>query len=328
MSLTPEAVPAEISKQLGPYLKRALELQDIKPIVSYYCKFYITDYIINNKLHLSSPDVANFTLLLLDNMEQCKAQLSELDMQIMQDSAASYDHVQEFAFSVFHKGYLDIVNHTTSKATVSVLKSSLEFMTILKYWGEPLRPEVLKNIKYAKFHISRVLKLYRANQDPNDYMTPEDKEMEQNIDQELATATLSTPTPPSTHLKNTETSPEPDLPKPPTSLNSQHPELPKPPSFIKDEDTSELPQPPTFINDIDPQTPVSPTSSPPLPPPVVKPQEPARKISKLDIAQILSTEEKIEKTQKLCKFAISALNYEDMETAKLELRKALAILES
>ncbi|KAH8102558.1 Vta1 like-domain-containing protein [Cristinia sonorae] len=85
-----------------------------------------------------------------------------------------------------------------------------------------------------------------------------------------------------------------------------------PPGFVPSPPTQFSPPPPPAPT-VSRQVPQQP--SPVLPPPPV-----------VAVAPVVLTPSLVAKTQRHCKFAISALDYEDAETAKKELRAALALL--
>lgn len=111
---------------------------------------------------------------------------------------------------------------------------------------------------------------------------------------------------------------------PPTPDKPAHVHVaPMPPS-----DLAPPPQPPTFTSAPPPAPiPSAPAAAPraappapkPAPPPAKEPWAPVKRDEPLTLQEM-------EKVQKHAKWAISALNYEDVETAKKELREALRLL--
>lgn len=125
-------------------------------------------------------------------------------------------------------------------------------------------------------------------------------------------------------------SPSPDLPSaPPTQpISPDRPHAvqisPLPPS-----DLSAPPQPPSFPAPSPPPAP--PPLAPPAPakvppPPAAAAPPPASVPSSSSQAPIDLPQAQIDKIQKHAKWAISALNYEDLDTARKELKEALRLL--
>lgn len=88
--------------------------------------------------------------------------------------------------------------------------------------------------------------------------------------------------------------------------------------------TSSTPTSPAYYTTHVERAPTPPWQPPPPPVPQVRPSYQTRPPA--PIAPVELTPGLISKAQKHCRFAISALDYEDAETAKKELRAALAML--
>ncbi|KAH3661245.1 hypothetical protein OGAPHI_006652 [Ogataea philodendri] len=323
MSLPPDL------KLIAPFIKRSTELTAVQPTVAYLCKLYAAELILNNQLHLKAKDIETYALGLLDEIEKDKLALketSEKSYNLINDPESSFKLVWGFATSIFNRSFNEIANHTASKKTVDNFKAALDFYQVLNLWPEQLdsrREELEKSKKYAKFHSMRILKALKNNQDPNDYVTPEEErevgswsqDQPQDDDDDDA---VSLPEPPSeirSPEKSEHASPvasPPLLPSAPDSLDESL-NLPAAPAIIKEE--------PNKLG-----MPKAPVKLPkPSPPQAKAPEHPP--LSKEDISEMIKTDEVISQAQKRAKFAISALNYEDVETAIKELQQALELLQ-
>lgn len=71
MTITTASIPEELktNKSITPYIIRSIELTQANPVVSYYCKIYVLEYILTNKLHTTSKEIETFTIELLDDTE-------------------------------------------------------------------------------------------------------------------------------------------------------------------------------------------------------------------------------------------------------------------
>lgn len=103
--------------------------------------------------------------------------------------------------------------------------------------------------------------------------------------------------------------------------------LPGAPLFLPDDDVSHINKK-SSIHMIPPQEPPAPQTKPES---KAEPKHEAEhkahaKLTKADITSIIDSTEHISQIQKHAKFAISALNYEDLDTAERELRQGLELL--
>ncbi|KAI0463325.1 hypothetical protein LJB42_003348 [Komagataella kurtzmanii] len=358
MSEIPE-IPESISKLVGPLLKRASEVKLVDPAVAYFCLLHAAESILNKGLHQTSDEVAKFAMTLLDLVEKTKSEASEDLLELFNNQEAGFLHTEQFAVAVFNKAFLDVRNKTTTKATIDKFRASLVFFDLLNLWDFPLSDETLMKVKYAKYHAARILRAYKAGQDPNDYVLDSqsnDDIQEESIDitnqnnqtKEDTKTVLSISSP--EHSPDLQgKSPSPDLPSPPKFIKDNQnivgdSALPSAPTFIKGDDAM-FPKTPSFIDDSNnsektenipeeapaPSAPIIP-KSPTAVKPVSSPAPPKTKkqshLGAQDIKEILDTEESITKAQKHAKYAISALNYEDISTATKELELALKLLKS
>lgn len=225
---------------------------------------------------------------------------------------------------------------------------------------------VKDKIKLLKYQLSRLIKDEIPLQGEEEELAellnaaPEaDVQPEANEDEEEPSLFPSAPT----ELKDLDGPASPDLPVVPSSPKlpsasskeqspspDDHPfKLPGAPKFDPQSSDSEddsgnvkLPGAPKFLPDDD-LSHINKTSSiqvfppePPAnaPPPAAKPATsrkpssttPHKPITKESLADIIDTTEQIAQIQKHAKFAISALNYEDLETAERELLQSMEIL--
>ncbi|WPK23864.1 hypothetical protein PUMCH_001114 [Australozyma saopauloensis] len=111
--------------------------------------------------------------------------------------------------------------------------------------------------------------------------------------------------------------------------------LPGAPKFLPDDDLSHINKKSSIVVFSPDEQPKSSAPPPPAPKPKPEPPAPARvesnklpavHVTKENLSSILDFSEQITKIQKHAKFAISALNYEDLETAEKELLQGLELL--
>lgn len=335
----------------GVFLKRAAELQTVKPLAAYHCKLYAVQCILEKGAHLDDPAVGEQIGVFLNEIELLKPQL---DQEIINDRQRAFDYMFGFASSVFKGGFNQIQAHSVTKSTILEFKAALDFLKVLNLWPdlvEEKKTEIDKMVKYSKFHLARILKAFKANEDPNDYITPDEETQLQTQafvpqEEEAKEETSLLPNVPSDINENsnqdiqipfTDAS-EINLPKAPENIKGEL-ALPTAPVLIKGQKNklglptapglSQSPSPETEDEIVQKQT-IS-ISKPP-PKPITKKSDlntsNGRVMTREEVEKVWKRDEVIAMAQKKAKFAIGALNYEDIETAVNELTQALNLLKS
>ncbi|EGW32443.1 uncharacterized protein SPAPADRAFT_61511 [Spathaspora passalidarum NRRL Y-27907] len=194
-----ESIPEELKsdKSITPFIARALELATVNPVVSYYCKFYVLDHILTNKLHTKSKDIESFTIELLDDTEQIKKSTDDENLhKVLQDKNLSITVVLTFAYKLFNS-CLESLNGLTranKAATIQKFRATLTFLQVLSIFNsEEIEWSKLtggkadsfaefdglnkEKIKVIKYHLSRLIKDEVVYTDE-----PNDEELEQELE--------------------------------------------------------------------------------------------------------------------------------------------------
>ncbi|GMM31620.1 hypothetical protein DAMA08_043650 [Martiniozyma asiatica (nom. inval.)] len=345
----------DLSKRLRA---RAEQVKQVQPVVAFNCMLYAAQLLMEN----GAPD--DEIDAFLSAIELYKSELvsqSDKFSATLKDADKCFGLVLAFATKVFNSAFDHIQSHTSSKTTVLDFKAAIDFFEVLNLWQDMYdgkREDVQRMIKYSKFHAARIWRALKEGQDPNDYIDPEEeKELElelsgvatvdtENANQEEGLPNLlpDAPTEISTEppqFVSKSLSSDVDLPEAPEQIAGEL-NLPTAPVLIKGQNNSlGLPSAPEDQSDhSQKKTMLTPTNAtihekPPLPPQpkLVSTPLPTRKtslssgvMSREQVEQIWKKDEIIAKAQKKAKFAISALNYEDIETAIKELSDALQLL--
>ncbi|CDH49572.1 late endosome to vacuole transport-relatedprotein [Lichtheimia corymbifera JMRC:FSU:9682] len=335
-------VPPDL-KYIVPYIQRAQELAGREPIVSYYAQYYAATLAISRGP--KNKETNTYLSQLLDQLEQTKASFGQ--NEAITNDLVGYAHIENFALKVFMNADNEDRAGKASKKTAKTFLASSIFLELLKSFGE-LDPEVEAKIKYAKWKAADITKALREGRVPTPG-APGDKEEEREADEIVAAAASGTldedtdmptqppssisefPSPPSNFtapLQPSPPSPENVKSSTPVSGNSNPtPTPPPPPPSNVSHSSSPAPQPPTQASPPPPpppqQQPQQPPSHQPAPAPMAAPapvpaaqQPPPPPPTLVDPAAIASA-------QKHAKWAISALNYDDIKTARTQLLDAL-----
>lgn len=372
MSINLDSIPAPIKKDnnITPFIARALELHSVHPVVSYYCKVYVLEYILSNRLHTTDKEIEAFTIALLEDTELIKNSLDDEDLhKILNNRQLSLNVVFAFVFKLFLSSLEDISNYDGSNKIqlAGKLRAAINFMTSLKvFTGEgdesldfsettggkcESKGEFVAFIKdktkVLKYQLSRLIK----NEIPLKGEDEELAKLEEKVDEstkpnenanEVVTSLINED--PALDIENC-SSPQAYTPHDENPLHLPGAPKYEPGQDADDDDEVKLPGAPKFLPDDDlsqinkdssikvftpnqrphehEETPTKPTNSRSASANLTRQHEP---ITKENLQTILNTGENITKVQKHAKFAISALNYEDIETAEKELLQGLEVL--
>eukprot|EP00731_Ephydatia_muelleri_P031865 Em0023g372a len=291
-------------KGIQPFLKLSDMFMKKDRIVAYYCKLYA----IQEGIAASKNDAAGkaFLMTQMDQISQLKKALKEDDAS--KDDVVAQAHIEEFAFKLFETAdNEDRAGRFHNNMIKAFYTSNLVF-TILKQFG-PLSDEVQTRLKYAKWKAVEIDRCLKNGITPTPGPPGGDEGGAFNLgdlDADLGGGggggggSFDVPPPQSGPSPSYPTfPPAPSLPAPTPSPDSQRP-------VAKPRHLADPGQPPP------PQA-----AAAPRPTPAPAPQAQA-KISSVDVSR----------AQKLCKFASSALDYEDVAGAVDFLQKAINLLKT
>lgn len=337
------------------FLGHARQLDAVRPLAAYHCRLYYVQSVLQTGKHLEDPELAAQLGDLLNSIEEQKPQL---DQQVLGSPEKCFQYMFGFASSVFDSAFQQVQDHRASKSTVRDFKSALDFIRVLDLWPEMVQQnsqEISKMNRYAKFHMARILKALKEGNDPNDYISPEEESQLEQIPKEDAGEDDSdahglpaAPTELNEPADETETFTDSqlDLPAAPKEIEGDL-NMPIAPVLIKGQKNSlGLPSAPPDTpldlgvqaqeqeeDDEEEEEEKIEAAPPVLPPKVSKPTpkvaaEPSKVMSRSEVEKIWKRDEIVQAAQKSAKYAIGALNYDDIATAVRELESALNALKS
>ncbi|KAH0525523.1 hypothetical protein TsFJ059_007881 [Trichoderma semiorbis] len=358
-----EPIPAPLKiPEVSRFLNRANQLRAFKPAISYWCEYHAVNQIVGKNLHTTDDDCFAFTKTLLERLESTKAERPDDDA--IMDNTAGQAYVEQFAQETFDRAERTMKANKVTRQTADTFDAAATFFDLTHEWGTP-EPDVLQKIKFAKWNAARILKAIREGKDPNE-SNPKPREVEDEpaldpLDPDVQELT-SPPPPQAAYVEDApdggepsrqepvqegyfpltqaaEPDNEPFVPSPmstspppqdlPTQPPHSTPQLP--PQFTS---YAPPPQPPQPVNPSVPPSWTAPTApvplavvspsvvSPPVATPIVPPVANVGSSSRPPVAD----QKSMAQAQKHAKWAISALNFDDVPTAVQELRNALATL--
>ncbi|KAI9268391.1 Vta1 like-domain-containing protein [Helicostylum pulchrum] len=297
-------IPADL-KFITPYVQRGQELMARDPVVSYYAQYYAAKLAISRGPR--NKETNEYLTHLLDALENQKKTIGE--NEAITDDLVGYAHVENFALKIFLNADNEDRSGKASKKTAKTFLAASIFLELLKTFGD-LDPEVEAKIKYSKWKAADIMKALREGRTPTPGAPGE--EISDNVP-----SISEFPSPPSNF-----TAPLPHQP-------NHTPEVPQSPPQFPVTPQPTISQPTISQPTVSQPTVSQPTVSspqPPTPPAASIPQ--VAPVPQAHIPQISTpvdkvTEEKVASAQKNARWAISALDYEDIKTARLQLLLAL-----
>ncbi|KAF9886808.1 hypothetical protein FE257_011055 [Aspergillus nanangensis] len=158
-------IPAGLrAADIGRFAVRAAQLEKARPVVAYWCNFYIVNQIIQKGLHVSDDEVNLYTTNLVVKLEQFKNENPENDA--VTDAIAASAYVEQFALEVFGRAEATMRVNKVTRQTADTFQAAATFLEVLQNWNPP-DPEIAAKIKFAKYHALRIAKALKAGEDPN-----------------------------------------------------------------------------------------------------------------------------------------------------------------
>lgn len=316
-------VPATL-KPIAHYLKTAQEHDARDAIVSYWCRLYALQ--VGLKINSQGLEERKFLIQVMDWLETNKK--AHAENESITNEVAAQAYLENYALKLFL--YADKQDRASNfgKNVVKAFYTAGMIYDVLQTFGE-LTEEVTQNRKYAKWKASYIHNCLKNGE------TPVPGPMKSDEDEEL-----------DNELQNLVPGPSNPPPDQPPAPGPSHQQPPYPPmgfnSFPAAPGHSQLPLsgppsgPTNFVTN-DPFSNVkapTPPSEPEKPPGGWQPYTgPAAEVAgtaevATPVAGVTLTPDQLTKAQKYCKWAGSALNYEDVKNAIENLQKALRLLQT
>ncbi|POS87406.1 hypothetical protein EPUL_000661 [Erysiphe pulchra] len=149
---------------LTRFINRAAQLENIKPIIAYWCEYWIVNQILSKGLHNGDPETLEFTTNLMDKLEQIKAENPKVDAIL--DDKAGQSYVEQFALETLQRAEKAVRANKASKQTASTFQAAATFFELINIWTTPDN-DISAKIKYAKWNAVRILRAISEGKDPN-----------------------------------------------------------------------------------------------------------------------------------------------------------------
>uniref|UniRef100_T1HAM6 Vacuolar protein n=1 Tax=Rhodnius prolixus TaxID=13249 RepID=T1HAM6_RHOPR len=289
--------PASL-KQIQHYLKAATEHETRDPVVSYWCRLFALQTAL--KIDKKSDEAKVLLVKLMDWLEMEKK--AQSNNEAITNDIAAQAHVENYSLKLFMWADEQDRNGVFNKNVVKAFYTAGVLMDVLSLFGEQSE-DIVANCKYAKWKAAYIHNCLKNGETP--IPGPVGENPEDNVG---ASGSSFVPGTNSNEANESITSEE-KTPNEPASNDIEFAKFPAGPPA-----PTEITQPVMEIYNPDTPTPSNVTTlSEGLMATVTG--------VKLDPSQVT-------KAQKYCKFAASALNYDDVGDAVNYLHKALRLLET
>ncbi|KAI0975292.1 Vta1 like-domain-containing protein [Xylaria arbuscula] len=166
---------------ITPFVVRAVQLESAKPVIAYWCYYWVVQQILKKQLHNADDECLNFTTTIMDKLEQMKTDQANNDAIL--DDVAGQAYVEQFAQETFDRALRPLKANKVTQQTASTFEAAATFFQLVNVWGQP-DPETQGKIKYAKWNAARILKAIKEGKDPNESNPKQEVEAkpEENLD--------------------------------------------------------------------------------------------------------------------------------------------------
>ncbi|KAI0466674.1 Vta1 like-domain-containing protein [Xylaria cf. heliscus] len=160
-NIPPGLKPAGIT----PFIVRAAQVESAKPVISYWCYYWVVQQILSKQLHNTDGECLQYTTTVMDKLEQMKTDQAGNDAVL--DDVAGQAYVEQFAQETFDRALRPLKANKVTQQTASTFEAAATFFQLVNIWGQP-DPETQEKIKYAKWNAARILKAIKEGKDPNE----------------------------------------------------------------------------------------------------------------------------------------------------------------
>ncbi|KAK7963430.1 hypothetical protein PG988_010404 [Apiospora saccharicola] len=174
-------IPAPLKKAgITPFVVRATQLEKAKPVIAYWCEYWVVNQILAKQLHSTDDDCLQFTMALMDKLEQTKAEQAGNDAIL--DDVAGKAYVEQFAQETLERALRPLNANKVTQQTAVTFEAAATFFHLVNIWG-PADAETEQKIKYAKWNAARILRAIKEGKDPNESNPkPQEENEEEQLD--------------------------------------------------------------------------------------------------------------------------------------------------
>ncbi|XP_047986205.1 vacuolar protein sorting-associated protein VTA1 homolog [Leguminivora glycinivorella] len=325
MANIPECPPS--LKSIQHYLKVATEHETRDPVIAYWCRLHALQVGLKATTK-KTPEETKVLMALMDWLEEAKKSMK--DNEAISNEVAGQAHLENYALRLFLFADKADREQNYGKNMIKAFYTAGMIYDVLTTFGD-LTDEAAQNRKYAKWKAAYIHNCLKNGEEP--VPGPIQQEGEQDDSEDDAPASDPAPAPESPSASGYPQAPGfSQLPAVPGASPAPAPAPATPPQAPSGLGGA-LPDPALAMRAADrlPPVPYTPDPNPGGFVPYDPAAQPAPAVAGLygdNTSAARLTPDQIAKAQKYCKWASSALNYEDTKTAIANLKNALELLQT
>lgn len=302
-------------KVIQSYMKVASDIERIDPVVSYWVRLYSTETALS--IDRDSPECKSFLSAIILWLENFKK--THKENEAVSNQTVGQAHMENFVVALFTKADTLDREGTANKNTVRMFYMAAVLFEAMAVFG-PLNEEISKRAKYAKFKAAYIQKCLKLGQVPKPGPVEGSDLEDASYSQGQTTTSLNDTSDKNSEPQNSNTSA--DNSKPPSDPFIMTPSSGPvyPPTFPQPTSNPSKTEASSNNNTSNAGMASSSTTSS------------TSGKSTIEVTKFQATNgaplnaEDLMQGQKYCKFANSALQYDDIPTAVANLEKALKLL--
>ncbi|KAI1258443.1 DUF605-domain-containing protein [Xylariaceae sp. FL1019] len=173
-------IPAKLKTAgITPFVIRAAQLETAKPVIAYWCHYWIVNQILAKQLHNADDECLEFTTMLMDKLEHMKT--THADNDAILDDVAGQAYVEQFAQETFERALRPLKANKVTQQTAVTFEAAATFFQLVNIWGTP-EAEIQEKIKFAKWNAARILKAIKEGKDPNESNPQQEEAKEEPVE--------------------------------------------------------------------------------------------------------------------------------------------------
>ncbi|KAF7911483.1 uncharacterized protein EAF01_002990 [Botrytis porri] len=150
---------------LTRFIIKAAQLENAKPVISYWCEYWIVNQILSKGLHAGDAETLQYTTTLMEKLERIKSENPNNDA--IMDDTAGQAYCEQFGMEIFSRADRAVEANKATKQTAENFQAAATFLELLNIWSPP-DAETQAKIKYAKWNAVRIVKALKEGKDPNE----------------------------------------------------------------------------------------------------------------------------------------------------------------
>lgn len=159
-------VPAKLKPAgITPYVLRANQLRQAKPVIAYWCDYWVVNQILAKQLHNADEECLQFTTTMMDQLEQTKVE--HAGNEAILNDAEGEAAVELFAQETFERALRPLKANKVTQQTAVTFEAAATFLQLVNIWHPPTA-ETEKKIKFSKWNAARILRAIKEGKDPNE----------------------------------------------------------------------------------------------------------------------------------------------------------------